>query len=137
MTLRDHRFGSHGDVQQAVQMWLHEQPKSFFFEGMKNSLNNTRSASLCSGTMSKSNMRICSPSVELKLLSRNCLYFPIHPCTNTFSMQMLFTKANFCQYDFCYEASITKMFSSYFHLCSFHTNSHKGTFPYLSYMLWH
>jgi histone-lysine N-methyltransferase SETMAR len=34
-TLCGHRFGSHGDVQQAVQMWLLEQSKSFFFEGMK------------------------------------------------------------------------------------------------------
>jgi hypothetical protein len=34
-TLRSHRFGSHGDAQQAVQTWLHKQPKSFFFEGMK------------------------------------------------------------------------------------------------------
>jgi hypothetical protein len=34
-TLRSHRFGSHGDVQQAVQTWLRKQPKSFFFEGMK------------------------------------------------------------------------------------------------------
>jgi hypothetical protein len=42
-------------------------------------LNDTRSASLCWGTMSKSNMCICSPLVELKLLSRNCLYFLIHP----------------------------------------------------------
>jgi hypothetical protein len=42
-------------------------------------LNDTGSASLCSGAMSKGNMCICSPSVELKLLSRNCLYFLIHP----------------------------------------------------------
>jgi histone-lysine N-methyltransferase SETMAR len=34
-TLRGHRFESHSDVQQAVQTWLHEQPKSFFFKGMK------------------------------------------------------------------------------------------------------
>jgi histone-lysine N-methyltransferase SETMAR len=34
-TLRSNRFGSHGDVQQAVQTWLREQPKSFFTEGMK------------------------------------------------------------------------------------------------------
>jgi hypothetical protein len=34
-TLRGHRFGSHGDVQQAVHTWLREQPKSFCFEGMK------------------------------------------------------------------------------------------------------
>jgi hypothetical protein len=44
-------------------------------------LNDTRSASLCRGTMPKSNTCICSPSVELKLLSRNCLYFLIHPHT--------------------------------------------------------
>jgi hypothetical protein len=40
-------------------------------------LNNGRSASLCRGTISKSNMCICSPSVELQLLSRNLLYFLI------------------------------------------------------------
>jgi histone-lysine N-methyltransferase SETMAR len=34
-TFPGHRFGSHGDVQQAVQTWLLEQPKSYFFEGMK------------------------------------------------------------------------------------------------------
>jgi histone-lysine N-methyltransferase SETMAR len=34
-TLRGHRFGSHGDVQQAVQTWFCEQQKSFFFKGMK------------------------------------------------------------------------------------------------------
>jgi histone-lysine N-methyltransferase SETMAR len=34
-TVHSHRFRSHGDVQQAVQTWLREQPKSFFFEGMK------------------------------------------------------------------------------------------------------
>jgi hypothetical protein len=34
-TLRGHRFGSHGDIQQAVQTWLHELPKSFFFKEMK------------------------------------------------------------------------------------------------------
>jgi hypothetical protein len=34
-TLYGHRFGSHGDIQQEVQMWLCEQPKSFFLEGMK------------------------------------------------------------------------------------------------------
>jgi histone-lysine N-methyltransferase SETMAR len=34
-TMRSHKFGSHGDVQQVVRTWLHEQPKSFFFEGMK------------------------------------------------------------------------------------------------------
>jgi histone-lysine N-methyltransferase SETMAR len=34
-TLCSHRFGSHGDVQQAVQTRLREQPKSFFFEGIK------------------------------------------------------------------------------------------------------
>jgi histone-lysine N-methyltransferase SETMAR len=33
-TLRGHRFGLHGDVQQAVQTWLRKQLKSFFFEGM-------------------------------------------------------------------------------------------------------
>jgi histone-lysine N-methyltransferase SETMAR len=34
-TLCGHRFGSHGDVQQAVQTRFCEEPKSFFFEGMK------------------------------------------------------------------------------------------------------
>jgi histone-lysine N-methyltransferase SETMAR len=34
-TVRGHRFGSHGGVQQAVQTWLREQPESFFFEGKK------------------------------------------------------------------------------------------------------
>jgi hypothetical protein len=34
-TLYGHSFGLHGDVQQAVQKWLCEQPKSFFFKGMK------------------------------------------------------------------------------------------------------
>jgi tRNA-dihydrouridine synthase len=29
------RLGSHGDVQQAVQTWLREQLKSFFFKGIK------------------------------------------------------------------------------------------------------
>jgi histone-lysine N-methyltransferase SETMAR len=33
--LRGHRFGSHGDVQQAVQTWLREQQRSFLFKGMK------------------------------------------------------------------------------------------------------
>jgi hypothetical protein len=69
----------HGDIQQVVQTWLREQPKSFFFEGRRSLFNDTRSASLCRGTMSKSNMCICSPSVELKLLSKNFRYFLIHP----------------------------------------------------------
>jgi hypothetical protein len=77
-TMRGHRFGSHGDIQQAVQTWLREQP-NFFSKGWRSLLNNTRSASLCRGTMSKSNMCICSPSVELRLLSQYCLYFLIHP----------------------------------------------------------
>jgi histone-lysine N-methyltransferase SETMAR len=34
-TLCGHRFDSRGDVQQAVQMWLCEELKSLFFEGMK------------------------------------------------------------------------------------------------------
>jgi histone-lysine N-methyltransferase SETMAR len=33
-TLHGHRFGSHGDIHQVMQMWLCEQPKHFF-EGMK------------------------------------------------------------------------------------------------------
>jgi histone-lysine N-methyltransferase SETMAR len=34
-TLCGHKSGSHGHVQQAVQTWLCEQLKNFFFEGMK------------------------------------------------------------------------------------------------------
>jgi hypothetical protein len=33
--------------------------------------------------MTKSNMCICSSAVELKLSSRNCLYFLIHPSNTT------------------------------------------------------
>jgi hypothetical protein len=29
------RLDLHGDIQQAVQTWIREQPKSFFFKGMK------------------------------------------------------------------------------------------------------
>jgi hypothetical protein len=54
--------------------------KASFSKGWRSLLNDTRSASLCRGTMSKSNMCICSPSVELHLLSWNYLYFLIHPC---------------------------------------------------------
>jgi hypothetical protein len=53
-------------------------------KGWRSSLNDTRSASLCRRTMSKSNMCICSPSLELKL-SWNCLYFLIH--SNTYPEQ--------------------------------------------------
>jgi hypothetical protein len=84
-----HRFGSHGDIQQAVQAWLREQPKSFFFEGIKKLIEWYQKCIIMQGTMSKSNMCICSPSVELKLSSQNCLYFLSHAhiwqCNHFFS----------------------------------------------------
>jgi hypothetical protein len=62
--------------------------KASFSKWWRSSLNNTRSGSLCRGTMPKSNMCICSPSVELKLLSQNCLYFLIHPPILKYSIKM-------------------------------------------------
>jgi hypothetical protein len=70
------------NVQQAVQPWLCEQPKIFFFEGMMELVERCQKCIIVQGDYVESNMCICSPSAELKLLSRNCLYFLIHLCIN-------------------------------------------------------
>jgi hypothetical protein len=55
--------------------------KIFFYEGIKKLVEWFQKCIIVHGDYIKNNMCICSPSVELKLLSQNCLYLLIHPRT--------------------------------------------------------